>query len=246
MRDTELKQYEGTAKQLIEDINQLNKVALGEGAVACQVCGSKLPDGSAVTVFAYRPAGQPTFEVGHVLCGNEHKLPTYFTLGVRELIVDGHIGRCVDPTTQSSWPILLEPLVRAVSTMESTTGQIAPSSSTDSSSEVSWVYGDALLKRATEHDPADGSCPRSGADGAGPVDGECPPSSRDDSVGADSDEETVSADATSAPAASTGPAGGDDDDEVPADAVDGATGPPANDSTVDTDESNGDTNSGEC
>jgi len=162
MNESKTEGQEGNDKGLIEDINQLKSVALGEGAVACQVCGSKLPDGSAVTVFAYRPAGQPTFEVGHVICGdNEHDLPTYFTLGVRELIVDGHVGRCIDPTTHSSWPILLEPSVRVVSRMNSKTGQIAPDSATDSSSEVSWVYGDALLERATDHDadtdPAGGS-----------------------------------------------------------------------------------------
>jgi len=157
MVNLEDKGQESTEDSLIEDIYQLKRIALGEGVVACQVCGSSLSGGSAVTVFAYRPAGEPAFEVGHVLCGNEHKLPTYFTLGVRELIVDGHIGRCVDPTTQASWPVLLEPSVRVVSKMDSKTGQIAPTSSTDSSSEVSWVYGDALLKRATDHETTSGS-----------------------------------------------------------------------------------------
>jgi len=127
--------------------------------------------------------------------------------------------------------------------MSSTSGRIAPDSSTDSSSEVSWVYGDALLKRATDHDPADGSCPRSGVDGAGLADEESPPSSRDDSGVTDGDdEETVSADVNGSPTASTGPAGGDA--AVPADAVDGADGSPTDD--PDTDETNTVADDGEC
>ncbi len=168
MEQKKSNEHQGTANQLIEDINQLNKAALGEGAAACQVCGTKLPDGAPVTVFAYRPAGRPTYNLAYISCGeNEHDLPTYFTLGVRDLLVDGHVGRCVDSTTDSSWPVLLNPSVRAVSPMDSTTARIAPTelptnppteSSTDSptaptTDEVSWVYGDALLKRASENVP---------------------------------------------------------------------------------------------
>ncbi|MFD1641780.1 hypothetical protein [Halohasta litorea] len=262
MEESTSKVEDSTDGQLIEDICQIKWIALGEGAVVCQVCGSSLSDGSAVTVFVYRPAGQPTFEVGHVICGeNDHDLPTYFTLGVRELIVDGHIGRCVDVASDASWPILLEPSVRAVSLMSSTSGRIAPESSTDSSGEVSWVYGDALLDRATDVEPdgvpGDGSPPTDhdgtviaddttdvtppgagdemvnaddDSDGAAPpADTECSPGSRDD---------TVPADADSPPAAGTGPAGSDS--AVPAD----ADGPPTNDSTVETDETNGE--GGEC
>ena len=80
-------------RQLIEDICQIKRIALGEGAVVCQVCGAVLRAGSRVSVFVWRPAGDPAFEFGHVICGdNEHGLRTHFTLGVRELVV-GAWGR---------------------------------------------------------------------------------------------------------------------------------------------------------
>jgi len=48
-------------------------------------------------VYAYRPAGESCFEIGHVICGDDaHKLPSYFTLGVRELILEGRVGVLVD------------------------------------------------------------------------------------------------------------------------------------------------------
>ena len=167
MVNSEDKGQESTGDALIEDIYQLNRIALGEGAAACQVCGSELPDGAPVTVFAYRPAGQPTYELAYVSCGeNEHDLPTYFTLGVRDLLVDGHVGRCTDPLSNTSWTVLLDPAIRAVSPTDSTTAQIAPSepdspqpsqtpNATTSEGEptegVTWVYGDALLERASTH-----------------------------------------------------------------------------------------------
>ena len=116
-------------EQLIEDLCQIKTIALGEGVAACQVCGAELPDGAAVTVFAYRPAGEPTYDLAYVSCGeSEHDLLTYFTLGVRDLLVDGHVGRCTDPRTDTSWPVLLDPAIRAVSPADSTTARIAPES----------------------------------------------------------------------------------------------------------------------
>ena len=129
MKESKTEQQESNDNGLIEDINQLKRIALGEGVAACQVCGAELPDGAAVTVFAYRPAGEPTYELAYVSCGeSEHDLLTYFTLGVRDLFVDGHVGRCTDPRKGSSWPVLLDPAVRAVSPADSTTARIAPES----------------------------------------------------------------------------------------------------------------------
>jgi len=104
--------------QLIEDINQIESEEVAE----CQVCGEKLREGDGVVAFAFRPADQPAFQVGHTKCTDCRHEPTeYFTLGVRELVVDGRVGRCSDQATQSSWLVLLAPQPRAVSPVETTT-----------------------------------------------------------------------------------------------------------------------------
>jgi len=101
---------------LAEDISQLQQISLGEGAATCQVCGSPLHEGDAVVVYAFRPTGAVRFQVGHVICGgDQHDHPSEYTLGVRELIVAGRVGRCSDSVTQSSWPVLLAPEVVGVS-----------------------------------------------------------------------------------------------------------------------------------
>ncbi len=146
----------GTDEQLIEDIYQINRIALGEGAAACQVCGSELPDGAPVTVFAYRPAGQPTYELAYVSCGeSEHDLLTYFTLGVRDLLVDGHVGRCTDPLSNTSWPVLLDPAIRAVSPTDSTTARIAPESAPNQRPDLQSPNAPAASERPNA--PADDS-----------------------------------------------------------------------------------------
>jgi len=257
MNESTSTSQESIGNQLIKDISKIQQIALGEGVVVCQVCGSELPAGSSVSVFVWRPAGDPTFELGHVICGDDgHDLPTYFTLGVRELIVDGRIGRCVDVASNASWPILLEPSVRVVSTMSSKAGRIAPDSSTDSSGEDSWVYGDALLERASDLEPngvsGDGSPPTdhdgtvveddtsdkltpSGAVEAVGVDGDCDgvvhPANTDCPPG--SRDDTVSADADSFPTAGTGPAGSTDATPADADGFSTAgTGPAGSDDVV--------------
>lgn len=109
------------ANKSIEDISKIQQIALGEGAAACEACEQKLREGDAVIAFAFRPVDQPTYQLGHVKCVNCRHEPTeYFTLGVRELVLDGRVGTCSDQATQSSWPVLLAPQPRAVSPADTT------------------------------------------------------------------------------------------------------------------------------
>ena len=102
--------------QLIEDISQLKQISLGEGAATCQACGSPLREGDAVVVYVFRPTGSVQYQVGYVVCGDGHHTQIeVFTLGVRELLVEGRVGWCSDGATQSSWPVLLAPEVVGVS-----------------------------------------------------------------------------------------------------------------------------------
>ncbi|WP_123539478.1 hypothetical protein [Halosimplex salinum] len=127
MEDSTPDRQEGTDWKIIEGIIQLEKIALGEGAAVCEGCGNKLREGTPVVVFAFRPVEQLAFEIGHVKCTECRHEPTeYFTLGVRELVLDGRIGTCTDPATQSSWPVLLAPQPRAVSPADATTVQPLP------------------------------------------------------------------------------------------------------------------------
>ncbi len=122
MANSNSEAQEGSDRAQIEEISQLQSVALGEGAAVCEVCGEELREGASLVVFAFRPVDQPTFEVGHVKCIEcRHEPIEFFTLGVRELVLDGRIGTCSDPATQSSWPVLLAPQPRAVSPPDTTT-----------------------------------------------------------------------------------------------------------------------------
>ena len=116
MENSEPANQEAVDTELIEDIYQIYGVSLGEGAATCQVCGSPLHEGNSVVVYVFRPAGEVMFRVGYVVCGDEgHELPEAYTLGVRELVVEGRVGWCSDGATQSSWPVLLDPEAVAVS-----------------------------------------------------------------------------------------------------------------------------------
>ena len=116
MTESQTSNQEAIDKRRIEYISHIQYISLGEGAATCQVCGSPLHEGDAVVVYAFRPTGAVRFQVGHVICGgDQHDHPSEYTLGVRELIVAGRVGRCSDSVTQSSWPVLLAPEVVGVS-----------------------------------------------------------------------------------------------------------------------------------
>lgn len=72
-----------------------------------------LREGDTVTVYAFRAAGTPQFDIGYVMCGADtHHHPTAGMRGVHELIVTGRIGRCTDVATQQSCVVLLAPTLR--------------------------------------------------------------------------------------------------------------------------------------
>jgi hypothetical protein len=127
MKESETSTKESIDSPQVEEIIQLQRISLGEGAATCQVCGSPLREGDAVVVYLFRPAGEVMFQVGYVVCGDEkHELPREYTLGVRELVVEGRVGWCSDGATQSSWPVLLSPGVVAVSVAATKSVRLVP------------------------------------------------------------------------------------------------------------------------
>ena len=116
MKNSNLPNKETIGDQLIEDISQIVCKALGEGAVVCQACGSELREGAPVVVYAFRPIDKLTFQIGYTKCADGRYVPSEcFTLGVRELLVEGRVGTCSDQAIQSTWPVLVAPEPVAVS-----------------------------------------------------------------------------------------------------------------------------------
>ncbi|WP_232745074.1 hypothetical protein [Halorubrum aethiopicum] len=111
--------------QLIEEINQVEFYALGEGPAVCQVCGCEIREGDGVTAYAFRAAGNPIFEIGYVMCGaDKHTHPTEFIRGVDELVVTGRVGLCSDVAVQSSWLVLVARSVVVVSVASSGSARV--------------------------------------------------------------------------------------------------------------------------
>lgn len=106
--------------QLFEDIKQIYKI--------CQVCGERLRAGERVVAYVFRPCPHSVWVAGQVRCKN-HSLPleSLATLGVREAVVSGRVGRCVDQAYQREWPVLLDPAVESVSPRETTAAFDVPS-----------------------------------------------------------------------------------------------------------------------
>lgn len=131
MKNSSLKTKEGDDRQLIEEINQLNRIALGAGTVTCVACASRLTEGREALVYTYRAAGTPRYGVGYVLCADHddhHCINTTsedppYTVGVRELVVEGRIGTCADVRSQSTRLVLLDPTPVVVSDETTKTGR---------------------------------------------------------------------------------------------------------------------------
>ena len=108
---------------LMDDtIARLDQLSLASTAGACQHCERSFTEGDDIVAYVYKPADRRTHEVGHCVCAHrEHRQQEVFTLGVHELLVAGRIGLASDAATQSTWPILVEPVPLGVSAPATTT-----------------------------------------------------------------------------------------------------------------------------
>jgi hypothetical protein len=111
-----------------EIIASIGQLSLASTSGACQHCGRSFTEGDDVVAYVSKPADQRTHEVGHCVCAHrEHRQQEVFTLGVHELLVAGRIGLASDAATQSTWPILVEPVPLGVSAPATTTIRWLPS-----------------------------------------------------------------------------------------------------------------------
>lgn len=100
----------------------LDQLSLASTSGVCQHCGRSFTEGDEIVAYVSKPAEKRTHEVGHCVCAhNEHRHQEVFTLGVHELLVAGRIGTASDAATQSTWPILVEPVPLGVSAPATTT-----------------------------------------------------------------------------------------------------------------------------
>ena len=108
--------------QLKQTLLHLDLQSVTGEKAGCQICKETLNEDDQITLYLYRPAERERYAIGQCRC-SEHTedLITLFTLGVDELIVDGQVGRCSNHTSQQSWPVLLAPQLRLVSTAATTT-----------------------------------------------------------------------------------------------------------------------------
>ena len=138
----------GTTMRLEQALSHLRIAPSTESNPKCQLCKQTLTEGDQIALYLYKTAGSQSYTITQCRCRtHDDDLTTLFTLGVRELIVEGRIGQCRDHATQQTWPVLLEPAIRFISSPGTRSGR-TPSSETDgqNTETIEWQYG----KRASE------------------------------------------------------------------------------------------------
>lgn len=142
----------GTETQLQQVVSHLQITAPTDGDPTCQACGDPLTEGQSVTVYLARPATHPNYTIEQCRCRDHNDdLTGLFTLGVRELIVDGRVGQCQDHATQQTWPVVLAPSVRQLSTADTTSERACPAP--DATDTTTWNYVEHLHERVADDQP---------------------------------------------------------------------------------------------
>ena len=114
----------GTNTQLSQVLSHLRIESPANGDPMCQACGEAIVEGDPVTLYLSRPAGHSSYTVDQCRCSDHNEdLTSLFTLGVRELVVDGRVRHCRDHATQQIWPVLLGPSIRLISAADTKSGR---------------------------------------------------------------------------------------------------------------------------
>lgn len=118
-------QISGTTTRIGQLLSQLRLAETTAKNLSCQICAESFSEGDPITVYLYKPVGSPQYTIGQCRCQNHNEgLFSLFTLGVRELIVDGRVGLCRDHATQQTWPVLIAPSIRLISAPDTTSGRV--------------------------------------------------------------------------------------------------------------------------
>jgi len=110
-------------QELVEAVATLHQTTLADDQLSCQVCNESINEGDEVICHLQSPAEQNRYEITQTRCTDHDNLSELLTLGVDELVIDGRIGCCSDQATQQSWPVLLVPRLRLVSSASTTTAR---------------------------------------------------------------------------------------------------------------------------
>ena len=140
MKEIETTNQERVDRDLVEGIKQIKQL--------CQVCGERLRAGERVVAYVFRPCPHSVWVAGQVRCVDHPlSLESMATLGVREVVVSGRVGRCVDQAYQREWPVLLDPAIEAVSPRATTEAVDVPGVTVEDVTECP-VAVSALERRA--------------------------------------------------------------------------------------------------
>ena len=122
---------------LMEIIDALHQLTLVDSILNCQVCNEPLTDGDEIICHLQSPAGTVGFDIAQIRCQiHDDGMKSLLPLGTDELLIAGRVGRCVDQATQQSWPVLVAPTLRGVSSAATTTARkIDPEPTVDNPDE---------------------------------------------------------------------------------------------------------------
>jgi len=110
-------------QELVEAVATLHQTTLADAQLNCQVCNESINEGDEVICHLQSPPEQNRYDIKQTRCTDHDDLTELLTLGVDELVIDGRIGCCSDQATQQSWPVLLVPRLRVVSSASTTTAR---------------------------------------------------------------------------------------------------------------------------
>ena len=108
--------HESNDSKLREIARRLNLLTLSQATPHCNECERAIPEGEAIRLYLQGLRNDQRYEIGELRCEEHHsEFRDRFTIGRQDMVVTGRVGQCSDEATDTSWHVLIAPVIRIVS-----------------------------------------------------------------------------------------------------------------------------------
>ena len=116
METTNSAQQESIVEELREQAKKLHLLTLAESTPTCHVCERHITEGQDILLYLKQSADERKYNIAQLRCTEHYAgIDELFEIGTRELVVQGRVGQCRDQATQTSWTVLIAPVIRELS-----------------------------------------------------------------------------------------------------------------------------------
>lgn len=108
--------HDSTDSKLREIAKRLNLLTLAQAIPQCDECETAISEGDEIRLYLQGLRNDQRYAIAELRCeGHASEFGDRFIIGRQDMVVTGRVGQCTDAATDTSWYVLIAPVIRTIS-----------------------------------------------------------------------------------------------------------------------------------